>query len=523
MDDPRTAQGARLLDAETHRRTVEEAPPPPDPLRREGIPPEPFPTPALGPILAPALEALQRTVQAPAPLIAQSLLGVASLVAQPHANVIIDGRVMPLSLFLITIGASGERKTGIDALVLKPVMVRQRELVDSYKVLLADHKNAVRVWEQAESAAIKEKVTDLGKVRQARQEKAKALESLGESPEPPLLPNLLAGDPTSEGLFKLFANGQPSLGLFSDEGALFVGGHALARDARLRTIGALSKLWDGRPLDRVRGGDGASILYDRRLSLHLMMQPLVAAELLNDPIYQDQGFLARVLMAWPETTAGTRLYVANDPYTEAAMGRYWQALTTLLYRPHSLREGTRNELTPRHLPLSADAKAQWVLYFDAIERELGAGGRLEAIRGFASKAAEHTARLAAVLALIANPDITEIDLKSVQRGILLMEYYVTEALRIHDAGVADPELQLAQKLLDWLHNLKDKDGKSERYIHLAKIYQLGPSGIRDAKTARRLLDVLAKHRWVTKIDGGMMLDGAFRKDVWKITAREAGA
>lgn len=489
---------------------------PPDPLRRESIPAEPYPVEALGAILGPALAAIRRTVQAPIALVAQSLLGAAALAAQPHVNVVIDGRVMPLSLFLLTIGASGERKTGVDALVLKPVMTRQRELVDSHKALLADHKTALRVWEQAESAAIKEKVTDLTKVRTARKQKEEALKALGEeAPEPPLLPNLLVGDPTSEGLFKLFVNGQPSLGLFSDEGALFVGGHALARDARLRTIGVLSKLWDGRPLDRVRGGDGASILYGRRLSLHLMMQPLVAAELLSDPIYQDQGFLARVLLSWPETTAGTRLYVEIDPYKEAAIGRYWQSLTDLLYLSHPLRPETRNELEPRLLPLTAEAKDDWVAYFNVIEKTVGIGGPLEPIRGFASKAAEHAARLAGVLALVANPQATDIDRHSIRCGIALMDYYVTEALRIQDSGVADPELQAAQRLLDWLHDLKAP------CVHLAKVYQFGPCGIRDAKTARRLLEVLVKHRWAYPVPDGMTIDGKFRKEAWRIVGKEA--
>jgi hypothetical protein len=513
--DTRTERGAAYLDEQTA---------PPDPLRRATIAPEPYPVEALGPILKPALEALQRTLQAPVPLISQSLLGAAALAAQAHANVTIDGRIYPLSLFLMTIGASGERKTGVDNLVLKPIQAHQRELVDSHKLASADHKIASRIWEQAEAAAIKEKVIDLGKIRAGRKEKEEALKALGDDPpEPPLLPNLLVGDPTSEGLFKLFANGQPSLGLFSDEGALFVGGHALARDARLRTIGALSKLWDGRPLDRVRGGDGASILYDRRLSLHLMMQPLVAAELLADPIYQDQGFLARVLISWPDTTAGKRPYVAIDPYQDATIGRYWKALSDLLAQPYPLRPNTRNELIPRSLSLSPNAKAEWITYFNAIEHAIGEGGPLESIRGFGSKAAEHAARLAGVLALVANPHAHEIDRHSIQCAILLMEYYVTEALRIHDSGVADPELQAAQRLLDWLHSLRDKEGRPERFIYLVKVYQHGPSGIRDAKTAKPLVNILAKHRWLIKIEDGLVLDGKLRKEVWRIVGREAVA
>lgn len=108
-------------------------------------------------------------------------------------------------------------------------------------------------------------------------------------------------------------------------------------------------------------------------------------------------------------------------------------------------------------------------------------------------------------------------------GLVLMNYYLTEALRIHDSGVADPQLQLAQRLLDWLHGLTDKEGQSERYIYLVKVYQLGPGGIRDAQTAKPLIDILVKHRWLTKMDDGMLLEGKFRKDVWRITAREAGA
>lgn len=518
MDDTARARGQSLLDRQAAGLCGDSQAdtPLPDPLRRDPIPPEPYPVEALGAVLGPALEAIRATVQAPVPLIAQSLLGAAALAAQGHANVIIDGRVMPTSLFLVSIGASGERKTGVDTLVLKPVLERQLALVNAHKGATVDHKAASRLWELAEAAAIKEKVVDLSGIRAGRKTKEQALKSLGEQPpEPPLLPNLLASDPTTEGLFKLFDAGQPSLGLFSDEGALFVGGHAMARDARLRTIGTLSKLWDGRPLDRVRSGDGASVLYDRRLSLHLMMQPLVAAELFNDPIYTDQGFLARVLLSWPETTAGTRFYRDVDPYQDARVGRCWKALTDLLYRPYPLRERTRNELQPRNIPLSDSAKNEWIKYFDGIEKMLGEGGKLECIRGFASKAAEHAARIAGVLALVGDPAATEIDLRCIQSGILLLDYYLTETLRIQDTGVADPDLQLAQRLLDWLH------GSSDRHVHLAKVYQFGPNGIRDAKTARRMLGILEAHRWVFGIEGGMKLDGIHRKEVWRIVGKEA--
>lgn len=480
----------------------------PDPLRREPPPAEPYPLEALGPILGPAVLSLRRIVQAPPAMISQSLLAAAALCVQPHANLRIDGRTSPLTIFAITVGASGERKTAIDSLALKPIADRQRELVAQYRDGDRLHKREIKEFERIEREAIKEKVVDLTAIQAGRQKKQDAVDQLGEPPQPPLLPNILAADPTSEGLYKLLANGQPSLGLFSDEGGLFVGGAALLRETRLRTIAVLSKLWDGRPLDRVRSGDGASVLFDRRLSLHLMMQPLVAAELFNDPIYADQGFLSRVLCAWPDSTAGTRRYVCEDATQDPAVVRYWSVLKALLERPYPLREGTRNELTPRNLSLAGPAKAVWIRYSDAIEEQLADGQPLEPIRGFANKAAEHAARIAGVLAMIENPDTVVIDLPHVQAGIALLDFYLTEILRIQDSGAGSPDLRMAERLLLWA---RDKDS-----VHLRQICQYGPNGIRDSETARRIAGILERHRWFIKQPDGVVVDGIRHREAWTV-------
>ena len=59
-------------------------------------------------------------------------------------------------------------------------------------------------------------------------------------------------EPTFEGLTKLFATGQPSLGIFSDEGGQFLGGHAMNTDNRQKTLAALNDLWQGNPIRRTR-------------------------------------------------------------------------------------------------------------------------------------------------------------------------------------------------------------------------------------------------------------------------------
>ena len=75
----------------------------PLPLTKKNEQSEPFPFDALGDIMAAACRDIQRAVQAPDALIAQSVLASANLAVQPLRDVVIDGRVFPLSLFLLTI------------------------------------------------------------------------------------------------------------------------------------------------------------------------------------------------------------------------------------------------------------------------------------------------------------------------------------------------------------------------------------------------------------------------------------
>ena len=50
-----------------------------------------------------------------------------------------------------------------------------------------------------------------------------ALDRLGSPPAEPLRPLLSCSEPTIEGLMKILAKGWPSVGVFSDEGGMFIG------------------------------------------------------------------------------------------------------------------------------------------------------------------------------------------------------------------------------------------------------------------------------------------------------------
>jgi len=484
----------------------------PRPLMRALPPAELFPVDALGPVLAPAAKAIHDRVQAPMAICAQSVLGTAALVTQGYVNVelpIGGKRVKPISSYLVTVAESGERKTEADFQASWAIRKHEEDLREKHDAARQSYENDKIAWEKARDEAVK-------KTKSNRAATKLALDNLGPSPNEPLLPRLTCGEPTIEGLVKVFVKGWPSLGLFSDEGGMFVGGHGMTTEAKLRTVSNLSRLWDGNPIDRMRSGEGAALLPGRRLSVHLMMQPEVANILFQDRLLAGQGIHSRLLVSAPESAAGTRYPKQEKPETTQALEDYGRRLLDILKTPLPLRHGKMNELDPRALHLSMEAGKTWKVFVDHVERQMRPGGELESIKGLANKLPEHAARLAAIITLVGDIHAIEIDDDRMRAGIALAEYYAGEALRVFEGSKANVDLMLAQRLLDWLH--WHWQGPA---ISLPDIYQYGPGAIRDKATAKRLVAVLVDHGWLMPILEGALIAGKRRREAWQIVKAEA--
>ena len=59
-------------------------------------------------------------------------------------------------------------------------------------------------------------------------------------------------------------------------------------EAKLRTGARLNSIWDGTPIDRIRAGDGSSVIAGKRVAFHLMAQPEAASRFLSDATLRDQ-------------------------------------------------------------------------------------------------------------------------------------------------------------------------------------------------------------------------------------------
>lgn len=420
--------------------------PTPLPLRRETAPANPYPIKALGKVLGGAANAIVDKVGCPDAIAAQSVLSAAALATQPHADVVhpatLDCR--PISLFLVTVAASGERKSAADKIALHPISLREAELYEQHMRDQHAYCDARDAYQRAREAIIR-------KYKGNMIEAKKQLAALGPAPHAPLVPLLTAPDPTLEGLHKLMSVGEPSMGLFNDEGGTFIGGYGMTDEARLRTGAGLSSFWDGAPVKRVRGGDGATILRGRRLSLHIMVQPGIAEGLLSDLTLQNQGLPSRLLVAAPNSLAGTRMQKPLKATTEPALKRFNTGLLKLLRKPQRRATLENPELNPLPLQLSAKARKLWAAFADECERDLAAGERLEPVRAFANKLAENALRIAAVLELVDNPDAKEISVDAFDRAVTIARYYAGEALRLFEQGTSSIEINRAEKVLRWLH------------------------------------------------------------------------
>jgi hypothetical protein len=480
---------------------------PPRPLRRELSPAKPFPIDALGLVLGAATRAIIDKVQCPDAIAACSVLAAGSLAVQAHADVVLPtGRARPLSLYIYTVAASGDRKSAADHEALSPIRAREEALRAEYEAELPEYVRAKRAFDVATARA--------GKTKGGRQEIEAALLAVGDEPLPPLMPMLTCGEPTLEGLHKLYPIGQPAMGLFCDEGGSFIGGHAMGNNNRLRTFAEFSSLWDGARIKRVRAGDGASVLPGRRLALHLMAQPDAAARMLSDPVLVDQGFSSRLLVCAPASTAGTRFQRGLKPETEPALRRYDARVLAILETPPVLMAGTRNALEPRRLELDKAATAVWLAYADRVEKRLAPGGPLEQNRGLANKLPEHAARIAGVLAYIDNPQCVSISRDTLLRAIKIADFFATEARRLFEAGSCSPELRQAEKLLDWLKTW------NEPLISLRAICRFGPNSIRDAKTAKAAVAILEDHGWLQKhAKRDPVVDGQPVREAWRIVGK----
>lgn len=443
--------------------------PEPEPLTKP-TDPLPYPIKALPDEIRAAVSEVLDFAQCPQSLAACSALSVLSLAGQGIANVRRDERLSgPVSLYLLAISESGERKTTVDGFFFESLREWEKEkeieVEPSIKEFKADHD----VWEAERSgilAQIKE-YSKTGKDTGALKAKLAALQQ--QEPESPRYPQIIYGDSTPEALAWSLTHRWPSGAVISSEAGIVFGGHANGKDSIVRNLSLLNQLWDGISLRIDRRTSESYTVRGVRLSMGLATQreTIQVFYEASRGLARGSGFSARFLVAWPESTQGTRFY-KSAPHGWPHLTRYRNRLIELLEKtPFSNGD---DELVLPTLDLSPEGRGAWINIYNEIERSLGPGKEMAEARDVASKAADNIVRLAALFTLYDGQN--EITADSIDRASRIVVWHMHEAKRFFSEIQTNPDDLLDVKLDRWLlDQKKTRIPKSEILTH-------GPSPLR---------------------------------------------
>ncbi|RYG10640.1 MAG: DUF3987 domain-containing protein [Burkholderiales bacterium] len=426
--------------------------------------PAAFPFDALGSILGAAASAIARDVQAPDALAGGSVLAHASLAAQSLVDVVLPhGQQVPTSLYVVSASESGDRKSVVDA-------VAGHEVGEMRRKQARDHAELVQMYDQAMA-------------------ERKPKDPL---PDKPPAQSLITSNATTEGLLRIL-KGQSLVGVFSPEGGEILNGYSMRDDRRAGALPFFLKLWSGETLDALRGGDGLTMLLGRRLAMHVMVQPILLRQLLADPLAKGQGLLARCLIAQPRTLAGSRLFNEKNPHQDKAVIAYHAAIKLLLEsRPQVWDSGDGLELKPTPLTMSDPARGLWVAFYNKVECQQADGCELENARAFASKTAEHAARIAGVITMTKDDKARSISSITMEGAIEVATFYLNEHLRLTSTGRAKRQQSALRALLTWMQ------GHGAQFPKKDVLQKLEPHSMRKLKAAgiNPLLEELVQRGYI---------------------------
>lgn len=373
----------------------------------------PYPVHALTPLVREAIEAIEAIaehVQASIAMAAQCVIGAMSHIAQSHVNAPdpFNDKGEPCSLFLLTEGQSGSRKTTSRNLADRAIIEYEHKIYEQYCLEMEQWKSML-----------------------AGLDKKKKSEFLVTNPSP-VDPITRFSDITLESLVGLYVDGViKNASIASDEAAQFFGGHTMKADTRNQALGGYTKLFDDGTVERTRSKsnlNGSGRAYDVRLTFSLQGQREVLADALKDPVLRGQGFLPRFILTIPENLAGIRLqdemYHANDANRDPRLVAYWKRCAYLL-DDCPISHLVEKQVGIRYvIPMNKGAQIVDRDFYNEIERLQAKGQRYEYLQAFASRASQLARRVATVFAFFEG--LTEIDCKTLSGACEVIRHSLHE-------------------------------------------------------------------------------------------------
>ncbi|HDS1096369.1 YfjI family protein [Stenotrophomonas maltophilia] len=394
-----------------------------------------YPTHAMYSDVRQAILEVQGNLQAPDALIAGSFLTAMSIACQGDVDVELPtGQVRPVSLSILTVADSGERKTATDSIVCAPIYDHDARMAQEHASAMLGYHADLRLW-VAKDSSIQRKIgkalTDCEEAseQQLRQE---LISHEACKPTRPAKARIVHQNITERPLIEAMQGDGKSIAILSDEGEIVLKGGAM------RTFGTLNKAWDGPKtlqLDRV---DDNIEVRNPRLTISMMVQEKVFSAFMDKRGHaaRGSGHLARYLVAYPPSTQGFRFTSLDQPVWEH-LPRFHSRVSELLEANHARRAS--GDHTRRALSFTAEAKELWVQTQNTMEPRLRDGGDLVSVRDFASKSMEIAGRVAAILHHFSAQEGVLITMETLHRALDIVGWHFQEFVRLFGDSNDEPE------------------------------------------------------------------------------------
>lgn len=441
----------------------------------------------LPPILRDAVSDLVNQLQAPAPMITSAVLAAASLACQDKIDVKRgDGDAGPVSLNLIVIAESGERKSAVFREVFKPIFAVDEKHRSRYERERQEYERELAVWTTVKKA-IEKKIINNKKIfssaDQLTEQLSKHLEC---EPTAPQLKALVVQNTTIDALMQFLHYRGGSAGLLSDEGGLFF------KSRLTSNLAPLNSIWSGDPIvvDRLDSSRSMALSKDSRLTSLIMVQPKTLDDFLRSKgeLSRDNGYLARFLICHPLSRQGSR-HVGGGSFMPSSYGKdnFHRRLIEVL-------ESNEKKV----LRLSVEAEAVWFEFYNKIETDLSPIGYLSGCKDAGSKAPEIALRLAAIFHHMSQSESNLISVWDMQLARTVISRYLEEFVRLFaPTPPVDSKAADANELHAWL--LKEQAKRADyQAVEKRKILSHGPAKFRSRSRRDEALDTLRSWGWLVE-------------------------
>lgn len=399
------------------------------------IPSQAYPTHALHSSIRDAIWEAQRNLQAPDALIAGSFLTAMSIASQGDIDVKLPtGQVRPVSLDILTIADSGERKSATDSIVCDPIYSHEKTLAMDHALALQAYKADRSLWNAKEASLQRRiaKAVDAGSKDDIDNLRSELIAHGSCEPAIPTRNRIVYQNITERPLMEGMKGDGKSIAILSDEGEIVLKGGAMNK------LGTLNKAWDGARTLTLDRADDSIIVTNPRLTISMMVQEKVFGEFMKKrgDLARGSGHLARYLVAWPASTQGFRFMSLDEPVWEH-LSVFHQRVSALLAANQARR--ATGDFGRKELSFTPEAKELWVQTQNGIEPRLRPDGDLVSIRDFASKSMEIAGRVAAILHHFTEQEGEHITMETLDRALKIVGWHFDQFIAIFGDRADEPE------------------------------------------------------------------------------------